>query len=131
VDSKEVRHVLHQDVTGSKLANGSGHLSPQNSLGMVEPVPFPSGRGSLAGEPAGDEVDGVAAIPDVSNIAMDSCPGPPLGEEVAPELVGLAEPGVVDPGEVEAVVEEAGAREDGATDHDLSAASSAVLAASR
>jgi hypothetical protein len=38
VESKDVRHVLHEDVSGSKLANGSGHLSPQNGLGMVEPV---------------------------------------------------------------------------------------------
>lgn len=41
-DSKEVRHVLHQHVPRSKLANAAGHLSPQNGLGMLEPVPLPS-----------------------------------------------------------------------------------------
>jgi hypothetical protein len=41
VESKDVRHVLHKHVTGSKLANGSAHLAPQNGLGMIEPVALP------------------------------------------------------------------------------------------
>jgi hypothetical protein len=43
VENKEVRHVLQQDVSGSKLANGSGHLAPQNGLGVVEAVAEPGG----------------------------------------------------------------------------------------
>jgi hypothetical protein len=68
VKSEDVGHILHQHVPGPKLANGSSHLSPQNGLGMPEPLPLTGGAGSLAGEPAGDEVDGLAAMPDVSNI---------------------------------------------------------------
>jgi hypothetical protein len=42
-DSKQVCHVLHDDEPGSKVANGSPHLSPQNGLGMPEPRPLPCG----------------------------------------------------------------------------------------
>jgi hypothetical protein len=33
---KEVCDVLHEHVSGSNVANDSGHLSPKRSLGMVE-----------------------------------------------------------------------------------------------
>jgi hypothetical protein len=105
VESKEMRHVLHQHVPGSKLANGSEHLEPQNGLGMVEPVPLPSSRSALAGEPAGDEVNGLAAIADVSNICMDPGIRPSLVEDASSPFVGFAEPGVLDSGLMEAVVE--------------------------
>jgi len=57
MESKDVRHVLHEHVAGSKLANGSGHLAPQNGLGMPEPVALAGRRGALAGKTAGDDVD--------------------------------------------------------------------------
>jgi hypothetical protein len=55
MESEEVRHVLDEDVSRSKLANDPVHLSPQNGLGMVEAVALAGGAGALAGEAAGDE----------------------------------------------------------------------------
>ncbi len=36
VEAKEVCHVLHEHVSGSKLANDSVHFAPKDSLGMAE-----------------------------------------------------------------------------------------------
>ena len=119
MENKEVRHVLNDDVAGSKLANGSGHLSPQNGLGMSEALSPPGGRGSLARETADNDVDSSNSVrpfgsrSDVSDIAVDGDSGPALLEDRPPEGVGLCEPGVLEPGEVEPVVEQADAGEEG------------------
>lgn len=118
VESKDVRHVLHEHVAGSKLANGSGHLSPQNGLRMVEPVLLAGGADALAGEASGDELDSLgrssANCPDVIE---DGHPGPTLLEDAAPPRVDLAEPGVLDAGEVQAVGEQADSVEESTGDH--------------
>ena len=109
VESKDVRHVLHEDVSGSKLANGSGHLSPQNGLGVSESLLLARAACALAGEAAGEEDGLLEAMPDVSNIVKDSCSGPALGEDAAAPGVAFAQPQVVPAGEVQPVVEQADA----------------------
>lgn len=56
MEGEKVRHVLDEDVSGSKLANGPPHLSPQNGFGVLESVLLARARGALAGEAAGDDV---------------------------------------------------------------------------
>jgi hypothetical protein len=109
MEREQVRHVLDEHVTGSKLANGSEHLEPQNGLGVPEPLALPGRAAALARKPTGNEVNAPAVMADVSNIVNDSCSGPAAGEDAAPPLVALAEPCVVDAGEGEAEVEEADA----------------------
>jgi hypothetical protein len=38
LDGEEVGDILQDDVARSKLAHDSSHLSPQNGLGVIEPV---------------------------------------------------------------------------------------------
>jgi hypothetical protein len=57
LDGEEVGDVLQDDVTRSNLAHDSGHLSPQNGLGVVEPVAVPRVARALAGESTDDAVD--------------------------------------------------------------------------
>lgn len=120
VESKEVRHVLHEDVDRSKLANGSGHLAPQNGLGVLEPVALAGGRGALAREPTGDEVDGLdGAGSDGANVvASNSARESPGEDDVASPVVPLADPcGFGEAGQDEAVVEEPDAGEEAAMAH--------------
>jgi hypothetical protein len=82
-DSKEVRHVLHEHVAGSKLANGSGHLAPQNGLGVIEAVAEPGGRGALAGEAAGDEGRSLGPNVNCSDVVVDGHAGPAESEDLS------------------------------------------------
>lgn len=122
VESKEIRHVLQQDVAGSKLANGSGHLAPQNGLGMAEPGLEPGRTGPFAGEPSGDEVDGLGGDPtNSSNVGENRTPWEPPLEHAPSPRVGLTTPAQVSqPGEVQADVELSGAGEQGAMGHPVS-----------
>lgn len=113
-DSKEVRHVLHEDVSRSKLANGSEHLAPQNGLGMIEPVELACRARALAGESAGDDVDSNSVNSDGSDVVVASDSGPPLGEQITSPRVDFAEPFVLKSGEVQAVGEEAAPVEESA-----------------
>lgn len=112
VQSNEVCDILHHDVSGSKLANASGHLPPKDSLGMAETGAFPGAASPLTREAASDDVDPLAILSDGSNIVIDGNSGPAPSEDASAELVGLAEPSVFEPGEVEAVVEESDAAEE-------------------
>jgi hypothetical protein len=118
-EAEDVGHVLDQDVSGSKLANDSEHLAPQNGLGMVEPRSLPCGRRALAREAAGDEVDpSSVSCSEVSDVCVLGGVGEPLGEHAASPGVGLADPcGLAEAGEHEPVVEEADACEARAMDH--------------
>jgi hypothetical protein len=107
VKSKDVRHVLHEDVAGSKLANGAGHLPPQNGLGVVEAVALAGGTGAFAGEAAGDDVDSLSPSVNCSDVVEDGDAGPPLSEDAAAPRVDLAEPSVLQAGEVQPVGEQA------------------------
>jgi hypothetical protein len=112
MEGEKVRHVLDEDVSGSKLANGAPHLSPQNGLGVAESLTLAGRRGALAGEAAGDDIDGSSgSCSDDSDIVEDGDSGEALGEDFAAPGVDLAEPGVTETGEVEAEGEQAGAVE--------------------
>lgn len=106
VDAKEVRHVLHEHVAGSKVANGAGHLAPQNGLGMLEPIALPGRRGSLAREPAGDDVDSGSPSVNCSDVVEDVDAGEPEPEDLSTPRVDLAQPGVAQSREVQAVGEQ-------------------------
>jgi hypothetical protein len=112
-DSKEVRHVLHDDESGSKLANGSAHLAPQNGLGIVEAVALACGARSLARDAAGDDGNSLGAISsNCSHIVEDPDPRPSSTEKLAAERVDLAEPPVLEPGKSESEIEQAAATEE-------------------
>jgi hypothetical protein len=112
MESKDVRHVLHEHVAGSKLANGSSHLSPQNGLGVVEPVSLASRRSALAGEPSGDDVDTSNSVSsDESHVGDDRHAGPTSLEDFASPRIELAQPFVPQPGAVQPVGEQAAAVE--------------------
>jgi hypothetical protein len=103
VESKEVRHVLHDDVSGSKLANGSGHLAPQNGFGVSETGELSERADALAGEASGDNVNRLSGSgSDRSHVVKDGHSGPTLLEDRSPPGVALAEPAVLKPGEMEA-----------------------------
>ncbi|HVQ60396.1 MAG TPA: hypothetical protein VMS60_15960 [Solirubrobacterales bacterium] len=100
---KEIRDVLHEHVSGSKLANGSEHLSPQNGFGVAEALSLSGRRDSLAGEAAGDDIDSSSrSCSDGSDIVEDGDAGEALFEDRTAPGVDLAEPGVFEAGEVEA-----------------------------
>lgn len=58
VQSKEPCDILNEHVSGSKLANDAPHLSPQNGFGVSEALFLACAADSLAGEAAGDDIDG-------------------------------------------------------------------------
>jgi hypothetical protein len=106
-DSKEVRHVLDDDISGSKLANDSEHLTPQNGFGMLKAVSLARCAGSLAGEPSGDDVDSLGVMSsNCSNVVEDGDAWPPSGEDASPPRIDLTEPCVLKAGEVQSVGKE-------------------------
>lgn len=107
MEGEKVRHVLDEDVSRFKLANGPAHLSPQSGFGVLEAVLWACARRALAGEPAGDDIDPSTVSADVSNIVMDSGSGEPPGEDGPSPRIDFAEPCVAQSGEVQAVVEQA------------------------
>jgi hypothetical protein len=106
MESEDVRHVLDDDVAGSKLANDSSELGPQRSLRVSEASPLPRRRGSLAWEAAGDAVDGLEVVgADVSDVVVNRAPWPSSGEQGAAVGLTLDEPCVLVAGLVESGVE--------------------------
>jgi hypothetical protein len=105
VESKEVCHVLHEDVSGSYVANDSEHLSPKDSFGMAEASSGSSAGNALAGESSGDEFDRLG-ISELSHVLVDRDSRPAASKNVSAISLALAEPSVVPASEVEAVVEE-------------------------
>lgn len=55
--AEDVGDVLDEHMPGSKVANDSPHLVPQNGLGVPEPLALPCGADPSAGESSGDEID--------------------------------------------------------------------------
>jgi len=56
-ENKEVWDVLHEDVSGSNLANESGVFSPKTGAGSVDSCEFPGNAEILTGESSADEVN--------------------------------------------------------------------------
>lgn len=118
LENKEIRDVLHEHVVGSKLANGSEHLSPQNGFGVSEALFLACSRDALAGEAAGDDIDGSSInCSELSDVLEDWNSRPALGEDVPAEGVGLTEEGVLESGEVQSEVECSVAAEEAADIH--------------
>lgn len=113
--SKEAWDVLHEDVSRSYQANDTGELRPEPAV-VVEPSPLPGGAERLAGEAAGDEVDGLdavgtasaALIVDVSHVGVAGHVGPVLGEDATAPLVDLDLPAAGPAGALEAEVDAPG-----------------------
>jgi hypothetical protein len=113
VEREDVGDVLHEDVAGSKLAHGSGHLSPEDCLRVAEALLLAGRRGALAREATGDDVDGFcSSSANCSDVVEQAGVGEPSGEDGAAEWVDLAEPPVPEAGGVEAVGEEPDAVEE-------------------
>jgi hypothetical protein len=115
MEPEDIRHVLDEDPSGSKLANGASHLSPEPRLGMCEARALARSARTLAGEATGDEVNsGNRLSSDSSHVGDDGHSGPSDAEEFSSPLIDLAEPGVLPSGESEPVGEESASVEDAA-----------------
>lgn len=94
---------------------------------MSEALALAGGAGAFAGEAAGDDFDSGSVSANCSDVGVDGDAWEPLPEDSLPELVGLAEPGVLKAGEVESVGKESAAIEESAdTQHLASHAEAAV-----
>jgi hypothetical protein len=115
---EEGGHVLHDDVSGSKLANDPGELRPKTRAGAVEPGAFAGAAEVLTGEPAADEIDGVElAGSDLSHVLEPGGVGEVLGEDGSAVGVLLDLPGDAHPGALEAELEPADAGEEASDIH--------------
>jgi hypothetical protein len=61
VDSKETWDVLHEDVSGSQLANDTGELGPEPAR-VALALAAASGGDRLAGEASNDEVNASVSV---------------------------------------------------------------------
>jgi hypothetical protein len=112
LDGEEIGDVLQDDVTGSKLAHDSCHLSPQNGLGVPESLSLAGGACSLAGEPADNAVDRLKiASTELPNVLIYRYARPALAKHLSPPGVGLTKPFMLHASEMQAVIQKAHARE--------------------
>jgi hypothetical protein len=74
---------------------------------MAESLPTAGDAGSLAGEAAGDEIDGLDPGSDVAYVSVNRDSWEPLLEDSRTELILLAKPAMLEPGQMEAVGEQA------------------------
>jgi hypothetical protein len=127
--SKESWDVLHQDVSGSKLANKAGVLRPKTRTLSLNTCASSCVAEVLARESTAENVDRLNVIaPQLAYVVVDRHVRPVLGKNLLAEGVLLAEPCGLKASPFQPKVEAANAREQAA---DLHAASrSALLAAS-
>jgi hypothetical protein len=108
LSGEEGRDVLHDDVSGSKLANDPGELGPKTRAGAVDPGSPAGAAEVLAGEAAADEVNRVEVVdPDLSHVFVSGGVGEVLGEDGSAVGVLLDLPGDSHPGPLEAELEPA------------------------
>jgi hypothetical protein len=113
--SAERRHVLHDDVSGSKFANKPGVLGPKTRAGAGESGAAASEADVLAREAAAEDIDSRDAPPlELCDIGVAGHAWPVLGEHPAAELALLALPEDVHTGALEAEVEASDPGEEGA-----------------
>ncbi|HKB50994.1 MAG TPA: hypothetical protein VKC63_06150 [Solirubrobacterales bacterium] len=128
---EEGGHVLHDDVSRSKLANDPGELGPKTRAGAVDASSSTGATEVLAGEAAADEIDGVElAGSDLPHVLESGGVGEVPGEDGPAEGVELDLPGDAHPRSLEAEVESADSRKEAADIHapplDLLAAKTAT-----
>lgn len=110
----ESRHVLQQDIAGSKVPNEAGHRRPEPARVVLrEPL---AGEGDgLAGESGSDEIDSRSSLSEKSHIPEVGHVRPVSGEDAAGEGVDLGEPlGSEASGALEAEVDPSDACKEGA-----------------
>jgi hypothetical protein len=113
--SKESWDVLHDDVSGSKLANDSEHLEPKTRPFAVESSPEAESADVLAGEAAGDDVNGRDCLGvDVPDVWHAKHVRPVLLKNSEGVRVELALPQAAHTRPLEAEIEAADARKEGA-----------------
>jgi hypothetical protein len=111
-------NVLQEDVSGSKVANGSEGVGPEMAR-IVVSLTVPGVRERLAGVSAADEVGSFNGAPvDRLDVAEVGDGGPVLGEDTAGVGVDLGLPDDPHPGPFQAEVEAADPGEQG-TDGEL------------
>jgi hypothetical protein len=80
--SKETWDVLHEDVAGSKVANGSDVFTPQAGPGSVDPGSLPGKAEVLAGESSAEDIDGFDGAPiHGADVSVSRNGRPVLGED--------------------------------------------------
>lgn len=88
----ESRHVLQQDISGSKVPNETGHMRPEPARVVLREALTGEGDG-LTGESGSDEIDSRSSFSEKSHIPEVGHVGPVSGEHAAGEGVDLGEPG--------------------------------------
>lgn len=110
--SKEPWHVFHDDVSGSKYANGSGELKPELGPLSLEHESFPGDGEVGAGEPADEDVDRREARVDFADIGDDGDAGRGSFDDPSAGFVALAGPGGAIARSLEAEIQPADAGEE-------------------
>jgi len=117
--SKQRCDVLHDNVSGSKLANDPSELVPKTGPCAGEPGPFSGVADVLAGEAAADEIDFPVAFfrGERADIGVSPDIGPVLGEDFLGIRVNLHLPCTLHPGPLKAEIKTTDAAEEGAELH--------------
>jgi hypothetical protein len=107
----EAWDVLHEDVSGSKCANGSKELRPEPP-GIVLRESLSCEADRLAWEPAGDEIDRLDGRPvDSGDVSVSGNIGPVVGEDVLAVGVPFDLPAALPSGSLQSEVDAADAGE--------------------
>jgi hypothetical protein len=111
--SKQRCDVLHDNVSGSKLANDPSKLVPKTGPRTGEPGPFPGIADVLAREAATDDIDFPVAFfrGERADIGVSPDIGPVLGEDFLGIRVDLHLPHTLHPSPLKAEIETADASE--------------------
>jgi hypothetical protein len=95
--------VLHEDVSGSHLANDSGKLPPEAGSFAVESGALSRVADVLAGEAPADEIDRLEVVAsDIANVLQLGNVGPVLRQHALAERVNLDLPPYFHPGALQA-----------------------------
>jgi len=84
-------HVLHEDVSGSNLANDAGELEPEPAPGaFFDARAFPGNGDVLAGEPSADEIGLHSGSVKGANVSVNgSLIEPSVGHSGAEEFLAV------------------------------------------
>lgn len=115
-ESSQVRNVLSDDPIWSAFSDEPGKLAPKPAALAVDAGAAARLRNILAGEAAGDEIDGnsigsKALRGKAADVGKDWRIGPVMGEDSSAEVVGFAECSRSHPGSFKAEAESANSAE--------------------